>query len=84
MGRKRRHITREFKAEAVRLCRVAGRTIPDVAGELDLTETSLRSCDGRQLFLQSDDDYSCRWVAKFTVRTWGICRRRGVVVVCPS
>jgi transposase-like protein len=43
MGRKRRHFTREFKAEAVRLCRVAGRTIPDVAGELDLTETSLRS-----------------------------------------
>jgi transposase-like protein len=34
----------EFKAEAVRLCRVAGRTVPSLAGELVLTETSLGSC----------------------------------------
>ena|SRR5438067_4106500 len=40
--RKRRTFTREFKAEAVRLCRVGDRTIRQVAVDLDLTETALR------------------------------------------
>lgn len=40
--RKRRAFTPEFKAEAVRLCRVGDRTIAQVAGDLDLTETALR------------------------------------------
>jgi transposase-like protein len=40
--RKRRAFTPEFKAEAVRLCRVGDRTITQVAGDLDLTETALR------------------------------------------
>jgi len=40
--RKRRAFTPEFKAEAVRLCRVGDRTIRQVAGDLDLTETALR------------------------------------------
>ena len=40
--RKRRAFTPEFKAEAVRLCRVGDRTIRDVARDLDLTETALR------------------------------------------
>jgi transposase-like protein len=41
--RKRRSFTREFKAEAVRLCRVGDRTIGQIARELDLTETALRA-----------------------------------------
>jgi transposase-like protein len=40
--RKRRAFTPEFKAEAVRLCKVGDRTITQVAGDLDLTETALR------------------------------------------
>lgn len=40
--RKRRAFTPEFKAEAVRLCKVGNRTITEVAGDLDLTETALR------------------------------------------
>ena len=42
MGRKRRAFTPEFKAEAVRLCKVGDRTIKQVAKDLDLTETALR------------------------------------------
>lgn len=41
--RKRRSFTAEFKAEAVRIARTSGKTIPQVAHELDLTETSLRA-----------------------------------------
>ena len=40
--RKRRAFTPEFKAEAVRLCRVGDRSITQVAADLDLTETALR------------------------------------------
>ena len=40
--RKRRTFTREFKAEAVRLCRIGDRSIAQVAQDLDLTETALR------------------------------------------
>ncbi len=40
--RKRRKFTPEFKAEAVRLCRVGDRTVGQVAEDLDLTETALR------------------------------------------
>ena len=43
MARKRRHFTREFKAEAVRLCKVGDRSVGEVAKDLDLTETSLRA-----------------------------------------
>jgi transposase-like protein len=39
--RKRRKFTAEFKADAVRLC-TGGRSIGQVATELDLTETALR------------------------------------------
>ena len=41
--RKRRSFTAEFKAEAVRLCRVGDRSIGQVATDLDLTETALRA-----------------------------------------
>jgi len=41
--RKRRAFTTEFKAEAVRLVRESGTSVPTVARELDLTETALRS-----------------------------------------
>jgi transposase-like protein len=40
--RKRRKFTAEFKADAVRLCTSGGRTIAQVATDLDLTETALR------------------------------------------
>jgi transposase len=40
--RKRRAFTPEFRAEAVRLCKVGDRTISQVAKDLDLTENSLR------------------------------------------
>ena len=43
MARKRRHFTREFKAEAVRLCKAGDRSVGKVAEDLDLTETSLRA-----------------------------------------
>jgi transposase len=39
--RARRAFTAEFKADAVRLVR-SGKTVPQVARELDLTETALR------------------------------------------
>ena len=42
MARKRRSFTPEFKAEAVRLCKVGDRGIAQVAKDLDLTETALR------------------------------------------
>src|SRR5438045_9141790 len=41
--RKRRAFTREFKAEAVRLVRESGKSVPTVARELELTETALRA-----------------------------------------
>ncbi len=40
--RKRRRFTEEFKADAVKLVRAGGRSIGQVAADLDLTETSLR------------------------------------------
>ena len=40
--RKRRVFTAEFKADAVRLCKVGDRSIGQVAKDLDLTETALR------------------------------------------
>ena len=40
--RPRREFTPEFKAEAVRLCKVGDRTIKQVAIDLDLTDTALR------------------------------------------
>ncbi len=39
--RPRRHFTAEFKAEAVKLCKVGDRSIGQIAPDLDLTETSL-------------------------------------------
>ena len=42
MGRKRRSFNAEFKAEAVRLCKVGDRSIGQVARDLDLTEGALR------------------------------------------
>ncbi len=40
--RQRRSFNSEFKAEAVRLCKVGDRSIKQVARDLDLTETALR------------------------------------------
>jgi transposase-like protein len=40
--RKRRAFTKEFKAETVRLVVDGGRSIPEVARDLDLTESALR------------------------------------------
>jgi transposase len=41
--RKRRHFTQAFKADAVKLVRNAHRTVPQVAKDLDLTESALRT-----------------------------------------
>ena len=41
--RQRRKFTPEFKAEAVRIVLTSGKSVHAVAGELDLTETCLRS-----------------------------------------
>ena len=43
MARKRRVFTDEFKADAVRLCQAGGRSIGQVAKDLDLGETALRA-----------------------------------------
>ncbi len=42
-SRARRTFTPEFKAEAVRIARTPGKTVPEVARELDLTVTCLRA-----------------------------------------
>jgi transposase-like protein len=42
MGRKRRRFTAEYKAEVVRLVSTSGKSVGQVAKELDLTETSVR------------------------------------------
>ena len=41
--KKRRKFTREYKAEIVRLVRTSGKSIGQVAKELDLTETAVRA-----------------------------------------
>ena len=41
--RARREFTEEFKAEAVTLVRASGKSLPQVARDLDLTESALRS-----------------------------------------
>ncbi|MCH7767135.1 MAG: transposase [Acidobacteria bacterium] len=43
MGRKRRKFSKEFKADAVELVRKSGKSIPEAARDLDLTESSLRA-----------------------------------------
>ncbi|SEL46443.1 transposase [Stigmatella aurantiaca] len=40
--RKRRQFTEEFKAEAERLAQESGKSLPQVAKDLDLTESALR------------------------------------------
>jgi transposase len=40
--RKRRIFSKDFEAEAVRLCRLGDRSINQVAADLDLVETALR------------------------------------------
>ena len=40
--RKRRKYMAEFKADAVRLCRSGDKSIPQVARDLDLTDSALR------------------------------------------
>jgi transposase-like protein len=41
--RPRRSYTPEFRAEAVRLVKSSGKSIPQIAKELDLTESALRN-----------------------------------------
>lgn len=40
--RQRRAFTEQFKAEVVALCRTSGKSVAQVARELDLTETAVR------------------------------------------
>ena len=42
MARKRRSFSKDFKAEAVRIVRQSGKSVGQVAKDLDLTETALR------------------------------------------
>ncbi len=41
--RKRRSFNEEFKAEVVRLVREGGKSVPQVARDLDLTDSALRN-----------------------------------------
>ncbi len=41
-GRRRRAFSEEYKAEVVEFCRIGGRSIGQVARDLDLTETAVR------------------------------------------
>jgi transposase len=41
--RKRRQFTKEYKAKVVELVRTSGKSIGQVSGELDLTETAVRA-----------------------------------------
>lgn len=41
--RKRRHFTRQYKAEVVQLVYASGKSIGQVAREMDLTETAVRA-----------------------------------------
>jgi transposase len=56
MARQRRSFTREFKIEAVRRITEQGRSLAEVARDLDLSESLLRSwkqalaADGEQVF----------------------------------
>jgi len=43
MARGRRKYTKEFKAETVELVKSGGKTIREIAKDLDLTESSLRN-----------------------------------------
>src|SRR5215470_15208258 len=43
MARKRRTFTDEYRAEVVKLCRTSGKSVGQVAKELDLTETAVRA-----------------------------------------
>jgi transposase len=41
-ARRRRSFTAEYKAEVIELCRTSGKSIGQVARDLDLTETAVR------------------------------------------
>src|SRR5688572_12765702 len=43
MGRTRRKFTKEFKAEVVQLVKQSGKTVAQVARDLDLTESSVHA-----------------------------------------
>ena len=43
MAKERRSFTREYKAEVVKLARTSGKSAGLIAGELGLTETSVRA-----------------------------------------
>ena len=43
MARKRRSFTKAYKAEVVRLVRTSGKSVGQVAKDLDLTETAVRA-----------------------------------------
>lgn len=56
--RKRGTFSREFKAEAVRLCSLGDRSTGQLATDLDLTETALRDW-----LVAFEDPQACRGVA---------------------
>ena len=54
-ARARRQFTPEFKAEAVRLVRSGGKTVAQIARELDLTDSALRTWVERAQHAGSSD-----------------------------
>jgi transposase len=71
--RKRRSFTEEQKADAIRLVRVSGESIPKIARELDLTENSLRNWvnqadidegKGASGALTTEEKAEVRWLKK--------------------
>ena len=73
--RKRRAFTTEFKAEAVRLVRESGKSVPTVARELDLTETALRSWV-RQAEIDAGRGRAGERSRPRSARSWGSCVAR--------
>ena len=54
--RKRRKFSDEYKAEVVELCRTSGKSVGELARELDLTETAVRDWVKKADAKQSNPD----------------------------
>nr|WP_224242887.1 transposase [Hyalangium gracile] len=81
--RKRRSFTPEFRAEAVRLVREGTKSLPQVAKDLDLTESALRlwvkqadSGQAQSAQARQDDEYQL-----LSLRRWNGDHRREVTHV---
>ncbi len=71
-GRRRRAFSEEYKAEVVDLCRSGGRSIGQVARDLDLTETAVRRWVRLRMSRSSRN-------TRFSLRRWRSSSRSAVV-----